>query len=370
MKICILTQYLGSNYGGLLQNYALQTVLKRLGHEVWTEDRRPNKLPILDTLKQVPLLRFLCGKKNKKRFRPSLAEKAIIEEHTRQFVQDNIQTTVPIYSSNKKKLLKYDFDAYVVGSDQVWRPRYSYGLYNYFLDFTEGLKVKRAAYAASYGVDNWEFDAEQTKECKRLVQQFDYVSVREDSGINLCKSHLGIDAIHVLDPTMLLEKEDYIDLIDSRSKPNNGLYTYILDDSEEKSKIIKKICSKLSLTENTVMSELKFSTLGDNPISKCALASVSDWISGFYNADFVFTDSFHGTLFSIIFNKQFITIANKDRGVARFSSLLKLFGLESRLIFSMNELTDSLVSSRINYDLVNRNKENMKRISMAFLKQI
>jgi len=371
MKICILTQPLGGNYGGIMQNYALQTVLKRIGHEVWTEDRKPNKPTFISKIKKVSLVRFLFGKKKiNKELIISPAEKNLIEQNTCQFIKDHIQTTIPIDSSNKKGLFKYNFDAYIVGSDQVWRPRYSDDIYNYFLDFTKGLNVKKASYAASFGVDNWEFTEKQTKKCKKLAQNFDYVSVREDSGIDLCKFYLGIDAIHVLDPTFLLEKEDYINLIDSRSKLNNVLYSYILDNSQEKNEIVKTICSKLNLNASTVMPELQFSAHGNIPINKCILASVSDWISGFYNADFVFTDSYHGTLFSIIFNKQFITIANKRRGIARFSSLLKLFGLENRLIFSIKELTDSLINNLIDYDIVNRKKDNIKKISMDFLKQI
>ena len=169
MKICILTQPLGHNYGGIMQNYALQKVLKKMGHDVWTEDRKPNQETLLVKIKKVPFIRFLFGKKRlEKTLTPSLSEKAIIERNTRNFIKDNIQTTIPIYSSNKKELLKYNFDAYIIKSDQVWIPCYSYGLYNYFLDFTKGLNVKRIAYAASFGVDNWEFTDKQKKSVKNL----------------------------------------------------------------------------------------------------------------------------------------------------------------------------------------------------------
>lgn len=371
MKICILTQPLGHNYGGIMQNYALQTVLKRMGHEVWTEDRKPNKENFLLKVKRNPIIRLLCGKKKiNTNLIPSLAEKSKREQHTRQFIKDNIQMTTPINSTNKKVLLKYNFDAYVVGSDQVWRPKYSPGLYNYFLDFTRGLNVKRVAYAASFGVDNWEYSKKETRKCKKLIQQFDYVSVRENSGVNLCESHLEVEAKHVLDPTLLLDKEDYIALITDKSKVISNLYTYILDDSEEKREISKIICSKLNLKAHLVMPELVLNTHESDQLGKGILLSISDWLSGFYKADFVFTDSFHGTLFSIIFNKQFISIANKDRGTARFSSLLKLFGLENRLIFSINDLTDSLISTPINYDTVNTQKKQLKKISMNFLSKI
>ena len=91
-----------------------------------------------------------------------------------------------------------EYDAFVVGSDQVWRPSYNHHIKNAFLGFAENWKnVKRIAYAASFGVDNWEFTEEQTDECKKLIQKFDFVSVREDTAVNLCSEELGLLATHV-----------------------------------------------------------------------------------------------------------------------------------------------------------------------------
>ena len=101
---------------------------------------------------------------------------------------------------------QFHFDAFVVGSDQVWRPRYNAYIPNLFLDFTEGMSVKRIAYAASFGTDQWEFSAEQTTISSFLAKKFDIVSVREASGIQLCKQNLGVDAIQVLDPSLLLRR--------------------------------------------------------------------------------------------------------------------------------------------------------------------
>ena len=369
MKICILTQPLGHNYGGIMQNYALQKVLKEMGHDVWTEDRKPNK-NFLSKIKKVYFVRLLFGKK--KISTPSLTEKAIIEQNLRQFIKENIQTTIPIHSSNKIKLLKYNFDAYLVGSDQVWRPCYSYNLYNYFLDFTKGLHVKRMAYAASFGVDNWEFTDEQTKKCKKLAKQFDYVSVREDSGIELCKSHLGIDAIHVLDPTLLLEKEEYISIINKKiiNKKDNSLMVYVLDKTTDKENIIQKISEHLGLKINSVLPKQLHSNRLQEKIEACILPPVIEWIKGFMDADFVVTDSFHGTIFSIIFNKPFISIGNKSRGLSRFTSLLKNFGLENRLILSSDDLTKELIEAPIDFKKVNIIKEQQKQIAIKFLTKI
>ena len=129
MRICILTQPLQTNYGGLLQAYALQTVLKRMGHEVWTEDRRENKNNLFGILKKNA--KILLGP-IRKFYYPTSSEKKIISKNTNLFIQKYINTTCPIYSTNKSLLNEYNFDAFIVGSDQVWRPMYSYGIYNYF----------------------------------------------------------------------------------------------------------------------------------------------------------------------------------------------------------------------------------------------
>ena len=133
-----------------------------------------------------------------------------------------------------------NYDAYVVGSDQCWRPRYNAFLSSMFLDFVKGEKTKRIAYAASFGTDQWEFTQEMTSICVPLAQKFDFVSVREDSGLKLCKEHLGVNAVHVLDPTLLLTKEDYTHLIKAENEPQSKgtLFNYILDPDAAKSAFI------------------------------------------------------------------------------------------------------------------------------------
>ena len=112
-----------------------------------------------------------------------------------------------------KNLLKidkeYNFEAYVVGSDQVWLPSFSLGPFK----FVTRDNVKRIAYAASFGHATWQYDDEQTKKASQLAKKFDAISVREDSGVTLCKDYLKVKALHVLDPTMLLNPKDYLSVI-------------------------------------------------------------------------------------------------------------------------------------------------------------
>lgn len=236
-----------------------------------------------------------------------------------------------------------EYDAFIVGSDQVWRPSYNQHLEQAFLNFTENWKnVKRIAYAASFGVDNWEFTKKQTEECKRLVQKFDFVSVREDTAVNLCKEHLGIEATHVLDPTLLLSANDYQKLIDGlKISDSPYVFSYLLDESEEKIDILEDISKRLNLPVRKIKLEKDISKIPMSKLKSLTYPSIQEWLASFAQADFVVTDSFHGTVFSIIFNKPFVVLPNKGRGVARFESLLKDISLENR-IFSDFLISDIL----------------------------
>lgn len=366
MRICILTQPLHTNYGGLLQAYALQTVLKRMGHEVWTEDRKW-KLSFIGKIKLL-IKRII---KYRGIYYPTKKHEQVISQNTDLFIRKYITTTEPVFSSIKKEFCKYHFDAYIVGSDQVWRPTYSPYLPNYFLDFAVGKNVRRLAYAASFGTPDWEFTPEQTQQCAVLAKAFDAISVREDSGMELCRKYLGVDAVHLLDPTMLLNKEDYIRLVEQEQVPASGkkLMTYVLDQSEEKQTIIEKVSQTLGLSPNVVMPEKEFGKVGAKEIEKCVFPSVTDWLRGFMDAEYVVTDSFHGTVFSILFNKPFIVIANRERGMARFTSLLKMFGLENRLVYSLEDVADEKLYTPVNFEKVNQKLEAERQKSGEFLNE-
>jgi hypothetical protein len=352
MKIGIITLPFNSNYGGLLQAFALQTVLKQMGHEVWSVNRRnrimPFKFKVLSSTNRL-IKSIIRGEMGVIRSWATAKEELVIDQHTNRFLSENIQTTDFLKSeSDFEKLSRYKFDAYVVGSDQVWRPKYSPRLANHFLGFIDGtVNPKRISYAASFGVDNWEFTPEQTDECRKLLAKFNAVSVREDSAVKLCKQNFGIDATQVLDPTLLVSKEEYIRLVEKDKIPgcNGSLLTYVLDKSPDKQEFIKKIILETGLTEVSIMPKSLFRDAGRKKISDCIYPPVTAWLRGFMDAEYVVTDSFHGMAFAIIFNKPFLALGNTKRGMTRFSSLVKLFGLEDRIILSADShLTEKLYS--------------------------
>ena len=337
MKIGILTLPLHTNYGGILQAYALQTVLQRMGHEVVVIDKaqyrqlKLYKKPFVYTKR---LIKKYIFRKNIRLFSEQYYNQTypIVSQYTQQFIDKYINR---IEVDDLTTLQEKDFDAIVVGSDQIWRPQYYPKIENAYLDFAKSWNIKRIAYAASFGTDKWEYTSKQTRCCAELLRKFNFVSVREDSGMKFCRERFGVEVEHVLDPTMLLDVEDYIGLIqDSNTSKSKGtLLNYILDETQEKKDLIAKIAKEKSLIPFSVNSNVENLTL---PVEVRMKISVEQWLRGFHDAEFVITDSFHACVFSILFNKPFIVLGNKKRGMARFHSLLQIFGLEDRLIFDVD----------------------------------
>lgn len=323
MRVNIITQPLFSNYGGILQNYALQEVLRRLGHEPLTIN-----VPVRavngganwkDYVKAVRnlILRWQ-GNYSAPFLNPhtfavkerelSFPQRAFIEKHI-----SKVDCPVPFKPELEKE---YPADLWIVGSDQVWRPWCSPDIENYFFDFLND-KTKRIAYAVSFGTDQWEISDALTPKVRELASRFTAVSVRESSGVELCKQYLGVEAVHVLDPTMLLKAEDYLSLTSDKDYPK-GKYiaTYILDASKEKNSIIKNESKQKNLPVIKV-----------GAMHKDGFDSIESWLATIAHADRVITDSFHGTVFSIIFGRPVKVLKNGLRGNSRLESLLSLLGV-------------------------------------------
>lgn len=213
-------------------------------------------------------------------------------------------------------------------------------------------------------MDKWEYSPLQTETCKSLLHNFDAVSVREESGVKLCRECLGCKAQLVLDPTMLLDKSDYVKIIKTSNIPKSkgNLLVYILDETPDKTALIKNIADKYNLKPFKVGSNTENIHA---PLKDRIQPPVEEWLRGFYDAEFVVTDSFHACVFAILFEKQFVVIGNKKRGMSRFQTLLSMLGLEDRLIDD-NINIDSL--SYINYDVIVNKLSRLKEISISFLK--
>lgn len=340
MKIAILTLPFNFNYGGLLQAYALQEVLKNMGHEVVFLNRRKNRNSTfkhtLVKLKwwfadNIPLLLNNKNLSNLTTFKKNRIDSIL----SASFSSEQLA-----YQCKKEKI-----EAVIVGSDQIWRYTATPDAEDAFLKFVpQG--IKKIAYAPSFGTDQWEYPEEITAKLASLAKEISRISVRESSGIELCSNYLGVDAINLVDPTLLLTCNNYISVLSDNNKANeiSGAFAYVLDQTANKKDLVKSCAEHLGETNVYYIQDLS-----DN--------SVYQWINAFKSAKCIITDSFHGTVFSIIFNKPFVVIANNKRGRARFDSILSLLGLKDRLIDDNAEATSIVKASSTAIDWSDVNKK-------------
>lgn len=374
MKIGILTQPLHRNYGGILQNWALQQALRYMGDEpemvfLYGGYRPKGKLLFLRCVSLVKCVarKYLFGRKNvylypvfDSKYNPRIpmyADAKFVKcIHKTKRLTENVDIARFVASRN--------YDAFIVGSDQVWREDYSPSITRYFLDFlSEVDKRPRVAYAASFGKSKDYISLENMPRCRELLHRFDAVSVREYEGLENLKMDFDYhNGVKVLDPTLLLSADDYRRQIkdkDFLDKTRPHVAAYILDESEDKSAILAEVASQLELPVKTFSGEFR----GEK------MLTVSQWLAEFEGADFVVTDSFHGCVFSIIFHKPFVAIANKDRGIDRFVSLLRDAGLEDRLIYSSDDFNTHKERLLVvpDYMVVEQRLSSLRKASLAFL---
>lgn len=374
-KIAILTQPLHNNYGGLLQAYALKEVLQQMGHEVVIINRQSK-----DSFQWRKYASYVKRRLLRQPIAPnhfiSDKLKEAISENNRLFREKYIPNLSELITTNNgmSKLNDMGFDVLIAGSDQCWRPMYSPSIGNYFFDFAKDNKnIKRISYAASFGVSHWEFTNEDTATAKELMQLFDAISVREDSAIDLLRKHLGRDdAFHVLDPTMLLTPGHYKKIAENEKMPQSSgtLKMYILDLTEEKDHIVSTIAKQLELKSFEVYpnKRIAIDELTKHNINDFVFPSPAAWLRGFQDAKFVVADSFHGIVFSILFNVPFLAIGNKERGLTRFTSLLRMFELEDRLITDLTEFdADEFLKKEVDWEKVNKILESERSKAREFL---
>jgi len=368
MRIAILTLPLGHNYGGILQAYALQKFLMSLGHDVEFLNRRHDvsfKEKTLNLIKQVVKVSSGRAKNFKTRARDAFVLSPLIE-----FRDSKLKLTRELYSRSDLSSLCMEkkYDAIIVGSDQVWRPCYSPLIENYFLDFLDDFPndILRISYAASFGVGVWEYDSEQSYNCRNLLKKFDAISVRESEGVELVRNFLNADADYMADPTLLIDLDDYIFPENGTEGDPGGICTYILDSSAYKSELVAKLAVAMDLDVINNKSSQTYDVTSKENIGDCVYVPVERWLENIRNSEFVVTDSFHGCVFSILFNKNFIVVGNKARGLSRFSTLLKVFGLEERMLLE-GDGYESIISSEILWDKVNHIRNDLVLKAKAYI---
>lgn len=351
MKIGILTLPLHYNYGGILQAFALFKVLEEMRHQpiLIRRNRKKTLINLLSLYYSWFLFHFLRIDRGVKWIKAN----KILCQDTSSFVTTYIPNQSIVINSRRElyNLFKNErFDGVVVGSDQVWRKQYSPNIYNYFLDFCEKISICKVAYGASFGDEKWQYSNSETKRLRKLISEFNAVSVREDRGVDLCRDYLGITAKFVLDPTFLIERDVYDEICTkvSMTMSSNTLVYYLLDKTKEKEDSVYQVAKEMKLEPYSLSP--KYSLTWNHyyhHFQDCIWRPVEEWLYAISHAAFIITDSYHGCIFSIIFHRDFLVVENKNRGLSRIQSLLKRLGLEDHIItfssnytFHYNNVTD------------------------------
>ncbi len=263
-------------------------------------------------------------------------------------------------------------DMFMLGSDQLWtKGAIDLTGYTFFLDFAEADK-KKVAFATSFGHEEFGGTTEQKKKARELLLDFDYISVRERSGISAAKENFGIEVNRDLDPVFICDKRHYDSLADKADIKEDGyLLCYILDPSEEKQKAISYAAKRLGLkvtaildmkTEQRRKGEWHTGELKDDP-------TIEEFVSCFKHSRFVLTDSHHGACFAMIYEKPFAAFANYSRGITRFTHLLELAGLPERLLYDPSKLPERAeLLTDIDYAPVREIFKRERAISLERLK--
>ena len=300
MRIGIFTLPLQTNYGGILQAYALQTLLEEMGHEVKVINKEQRFRPIPRWRKPLSMAKRTLKKllvdphtdiDRRKEF-------YLLRQHTDRFIRERIHSYMVDMPSDVRE---GDFDAIVVGSDQIWRPMYFGASWTMdypqaFLSFARDWDIKRYGYGISFGVDEWEFPEDSIPEFADLAQKFILLSFREDTGVQLSRRYLHKDAVHVLDPTMVVSPEHYLKLIKESGVPksNGNLFYYILDTDADKRGLVDRVAREHILQPFTVFAK---SARERGSLEERIVPPVEKWLRAFADAEFVVTDSFHGCVF-------------------------------------------------------------------------
>lgn len=369
-NVGILTLPLVNNYGGILQAFALKKVINSMGLDTTLIDYRrvqPKRFKIIEMMFKNALKKTIFRHRKMKIAETPLMSKSISINAELFIANELVPKTGPIFNFKDLKNLNKSIDAFVVGSDQVWRPDYTPNIRRYFLDFVDPSKLK-VSYAASFGTDKLKFNKSDLEYCKSNLAKFNAISVRENSGIEIVNDLFSCKSEFVLDPTMLLDKSDYLSLCDKykTTSSDGNLFCYILDKNKFNQNVIDTVSNKLSLKAFEIKpKDVDFEYRNDR--EEYIYPHITKWIKAFIDSDYVIVDSFHGCVFSIIFNKPFIAIGNVERGLTRFKSLLGIFNLEGRLITSNDSFDIDMIEYDYNWNEVNTIMESYQKLSKDFL---
>ncbi len=362
MKIALITIHNANNYGAILQTFALQKVLSRYGDvEIIDYDNKHISIDF-DLIRIKPSFHGLLGM-GKDIFR--LLPRYRVLKNFKQFIAKNMNLTKKMSAQELQLSHVGNFDVYVAGSDQIWNPAcISENCFIdpiYFLNFVPK-GAKKISYASSMGSYQWSM--EEKCHIKELLKDFDTISVREKDGQILLQEILERPVHHVVDPTLLLSKNEWLEVLggnSERKEKEKYILLYSVPKTELIRSAIKYFSKKLGL--KVIAIDQGLSTIGkvDKQIRD---AGPIEYLNLFANAEFIITDSFHGTCFSVNFQKPFVAIA-PGKHSNRIESLLSLIGLEDRIVRGEEEFAN--LNIEIDFEEPSKNLLKIRGESLSIL---
>lgn len=372
-KVGLLTYHGAINYGSVLQAYALQQTILKTGNDCEIIDYRPKKQSDIyamfrkpNTIKNIMIDLWALGDYSFMKRRNDSFES---------FLKNRLKLTENKFlTSDQVGQIEEKFDVFCTGSDQVWNlsaPDYDEV---YFMNFT---KKRKFSYAASMGgvsnIEYWKCCAKEHIKDLKLVDSLDCISVREKSAVPLLEDYTKKDIKVVLDPTLLMDKEQWKDIVGENKIKGKYIFLYSIGYSEEVYQLGKKLSELYKIPMVTVYAlrtNYKYFSKG---VKRAKYESPEDFLSLIHNAEYVVTNSFHGTAFSINFQKEFWVAARHDQaGNAvvdeRLENILTKTELMNRVVdVNSEEMTD--FDAKIDFQKVSENLKPLVQDSIDFLKE-
>ncbi len=362
-KIGIITFHRAHNYGASLQCLALIKIIKNLSYEYEVEviDYYNKKIEYDYSL-------FRIDKTNiKKRLKSFISSILFLFKNMKRrkkynkYILDTFPLTRKVYDSNDS--IFNSFDILICGSDQIWNPNLTGGIDKvYFLNVKSN--AKKISYAGSLGSNKL---LDNNNLYINLFNGMDDISVREEDGCKLIGDLLKKEIKNVLDPTLLICKEEwykYIESVSSNIENVKYIFVYSPNNLSEFPKIVNFISNELNLG---VVNFAKRNTGFKNVIKNMYCSNPIDFLKYLYDSEIIVVTSFHAVVFSILFHKKFWVISPKDNN-SRVNSLLKKLGLQNRAIESLKELQTLNIKDNIDYRIVDEKLKILRNDSILWLK--
>lgn len=352
-SVSFITIHFGANFGSVLQTIATYRILESLSCNVtcinYIQDRWTWKayFNVKNPLRLVKRILFSPIE---------FANRYIYQS----FLKKHVKLTPEIYKQNFTiKCPKSDI--YITGSDQVWNSKHNQGVDTIY--YYENIQAPKIAYASSFGQE--QLGEKEYASVKQLLSSYDHISVREESGKKIVEG-MGFHAEHLLDPTFMLNKDEWQEYMSPRRIKEDYLLVYTPYNTVDKQAIFDAayaIAEEKNLKVVTYSWDWRKDKMADYTIR---YANPGDFLSFMHYATYVITNSFHGTAFSVNLNKQF-SVFMPSAFSTRISSIIELCGLQNRMVLNTFSIKKAL--EVIDYTRVNGMLESERKKSIEFLKQ-